>query len=76
MFPHNFSSGDYLSGYDAGDNFVFGLIYTTPDSADTIDAYMKYYGVVDTIENYMLDKMESKNNRICDDSDSIRGEEH
>ena len=37
---------------------------------------MLYEEVVDTMGDYMLDEMEWKNGKICDDSDSSCGEEH
>ena len=37
---------------------------------------MTYEGVVDTMGDDMLDEMEWKNGKICDDSDSTCGEEH
>ena len=35
IFPHKFSSGDYLFVYSGDDNNVVGFIHTTPDSEDT-----------------------------------------
>ena len=37
---------------------------------------MPYEEVVDTMGYYILDEMEFKNGKICDDSDSICGQEH
>ena len=52
------------------------MIQTNPESEDTPEADMKYEDVVDTIRDDMLDEMEWKNGKICDDSDSSCGEEH
>ena len=57
IFPHNLSSVDYLSIYDAGDNNVVGLIHTNPDSADTTEPYMKDEDVVDIMGYYIMDPM-------------------
>ena len=74
--PQKFFSGDYLFVYDAGEKNVVGLIYHTPDSEYTTEAYMKNDDVVDTIGYNMMEAMEHKNDNICDDSDYICGEEH
>ena len=74
--PHKLSSSSYFFVYDAGDNNVVGLIQPTPDNAYTLDAYMKYEDVVYTLGYDMLEAMERKNGKICDDSDSRSAEEH
>ena len=60
IFPHKFSSGDYLSIYDDGDNNIVVLIHPTPDSKDTLEAHMPYEDVFDTMRNDMLEEMEYK----------------
>ena len=52
------------------------LIKTAPDGADTLDFDIKYEEVDDTMGYDMLEAMEWKNGKICDDSDSIYGELH
>ena len=76
IFTQKFSSGDYFFVYSTCDiNFV-GLIHNTPDSTDTLEAYAIYEYVVDTMGYDMLEEMELKNVRICDDSDYSCGREH
>ena len=76
IFPHNFSFGDYLIVYDAGSNNVINLIHSTPYSEDTPYAYTPDEYVVDNMGDDMLEAMERKNGKICDDSDSSFREEH
>ena len=52
------------------------FIHPTPESADTPEAEMPYKKVDDTMEDDMMDEMEWKNGKICDDYDSRCGEEH
>ena len=75
-FSQNLYYGDYLFVYAYDDNNVVALINPTPESADTPEAKMPYEEVVDTMGYDMLDEMEQKNGKICDDSDYICGEEH
>ena len=51
-------------------------MHPTPESADNPEADMSYWEVVDTMVDNMLDEMEWKNGKICNESDSICGEEH
>ena len=74
--PQNFSSDDNLFFYTSGDNNVVRLIQPTPDSAYTMESYIKDEDVVDIMGYDVLDPMELKNVKICDDSDSSGGEEH
>ena len=76
IFPHKFSSDDYLFIYAAGDNNVVSLIYPNPDIEDTPEAYITYEDAVDTMGDDILEVMECKNGNLCDDSDPIFGEEH
>ena len=76
MFSQKLYSGDYSFVYASDDNNIVVLIQTTPESADTLEDNMPYEDVVDTMGGYMLDKMECKNGKICNDSDSSCGEEH
>ena len=69
-------NGDYLFVYDYDDNHVVVLIKTTPDGADTLDFDIEDEELADTMGYDMLEVMESKNCKICDDSDSIYGELH
>ena len=62
--------------YASDDNNVVVLIQPTPESSDTPEADMPYEGVVYTMGDYMLDEMEWKNGKICDESDHSCGEEH
>ena len=75
-FSQKFYSGDYLFVYASDDNNVDVFIQTTPYSADTPEDEMPYEEVVDTMGYDMLDEMEWKNGKICDDSDFRCGEEH
>ena len=52
------------------------MIHPTPENADTPEAEMPYEEVVDSMGDDMLDEMEWKNGKICDESDSSCGEEH
>ena len=65
IFTQNFSSGDYLFVYAYGDNNIVGLITPTPDSEDTLEAYIPDEDVVDTMEVDILEAMELKNGNIC-----------
>ena len=67
-FTQKFSSGDYLFVYAAGENNVVSLIQTNTYSEDTPDEYMSDQDVVDAMLNGMLEAMELKNGKICDDS--------
>ena len=57
VIPQNLSSGDYLFVCDYGYNNVVGLIQPTPDGPDTLAAYIKDEGVVDTVVDDMLETM-------------------
>ena len=72
IFPQNFSSGDYLFFYNPGENSVVG--FPTPDSEDTLEDYIPYQDVVDTMGDDMMEAMECKKIKICDDYDYIFGE--
>ena len=76
FFPQKFSYSDYLFVYTDGNNNVVDLIHTTPDSADTPEACMPDEDVVDIMGDDMLEAMELKNGKICDDSDYACGGEH
>ena len=52
------------------------MVQTNPDISDTPEADIPYEEVVDTMGNNIMDEMELKNGKICDDSDSRCGEEH
>ena len=52
------------------------MTHPTPESADTPKADMPDEVVVDTVGDDMMESMEWKNGKICDDSDSRCGEEH
>ena len=52
------------------------MIHTTPEIADTPEADIPYKEVVDTMVDDILDELEWKNGKICDENDSICGEEH
>ena len=73
FFTHKFSSGDYLSVYNTGDNNVVGLIHPTPDIEKTLEVYIPDQDVVDTMVADIMEAMELKNIKICDDSYSICG---
>ena len=75
-FSQKVYSSDYLFVYDSDNNNDVVLIHTTPENADTPEADIPYEEVVDTMGYDMLDEMEQKNGKICDDSDYICGEEH
>ena len=49
-------------------------MHTTPDSADTLSTYIPDEEVVGTMGDYMMEAMELKNGKICDQSDSRCGE--
>ena len=63
IFPHHFSSSDYLFIYAAGSNNSVGLIHPTPYSAYTPEVYIEYEDVVDTMGDYMMDATEHKMER-------------
>ena len=66
---------DYLFLYAYDENNVF-FIHPTTDSSYTPEAEIKYEDVVDNMVDDMLEAMEWKNDKICDDSYSRCGEEH
>ena len=74
IFSQKLYSGDYLFVYDADDNSVVGLIYPTPDSSDTLEDYIPDEDVFDTMGDDIMEAMELKNGKICDESDNICGE--
>ena len=74
IFPQRFSSGDYLFVYADGDNNVVGLIHSTLDSEDTPEYCVPDEYMVDTMGDNIMEEMERKNRKICDDSDSSFGE--
>ena len=55
--PHKFSSGDNYFVYDNDDNYVFGLIYITTESADTPDSEILGEDVVDTMGDDIIEAM-------------------
>ena len=76
IFLQKFSYGDSFFVYDADKDNIVGLIHNTPDSEDKLEAYMTYEDLVDTMGYDILEAMECKNGKICDESDSSFGEEH
>ena len=52
------------------------MIQPNLESADTPESEMTYEEVVDTMGYDILDKIEWKNGKICDDSNSSCEEEH
>ena len=75
-FPQKLYSGDYFFVYYSNENNVVSLIYTTLCIVDKLESGMLDEDVVDNMGYYMLEAMERKNCKICDDSDSRFGEEH
>ena len=76
ILPHKFSSSEYLLFYAADENNDVGLIHPTKESADTLEGDILYEDMIDTMGYDMLEAMQLKNDRICDNYDSIFGEEH
>ena len=76
IFTQNFSFGQYLFFYATGDNIVVGLIHLTTDNEGTPEAYMEDDDVVDNMGDDILEEMEQKNGKICDDYYSSFGKEH
>ena len=75
-FSQKFYSSDYLFFYAFDNNNVVVLVQNTTDITDTLEADMPYEEVVDTMVDNILDEMEWKNCKICNDYDSRCGEEH
>ena len=69
--PQKFSSGDYFLAYADGDSSVVSLLLYNPSSIYIPEAYMIYEDVFYTMIDGMLESMELKNGKICDDSDYI-----
>ena len=76
IFPQKFYSGNSLFVYDYGDNNVANLIHTTPYISDILEFYMPNEDVVGTVVDDILESMERKNIKICDDSHYRCGKEH
>ena len=76
IFPQKLSSGNYLCVYSGGHNNVVGLICTYTYNEDTPEDYMKNEDMVDTMVDDIMEEMERKNGKICDNSYSSCGEEH
>ena len=67
VFTHKFSYIENLFFYAAGENNVDHFIQFTPEIADTPESYIIDEDVVDTMGDDMMDAMELKNGKICDD---------
>ena len=49
LFTQRLSSSNYFFVYAAGENNVVGLIQPTPDITYTLEAYITYDDVIDTM---------------------------
>ena len=76
IFTQKLFSGDYLFVYDSDDNNVVVLIHPTSESEDTPEAEMPDQEVADTMGDDIMQEMELKKGKKCDDYDSICGQEH
>ena len=59
--------------HPSDDNNFVVLIHPTPEGADTTESDIIDQEVVDTMGDDILEVMESKNDKMYDDSDSLCG---
>ena len=75
-FSQKLFSGDYFSVYAYDENNVVVFIHPATESIDTLDDGMPYEEAVDTIVDDIIEAMEWKTFKICDESDSRCVYEH
>ena len=76
IFSQKLSFSYYSFVYAAGEDNCVGLLWPTPDGADTLEAEIIDEGASDTMVDDILEAMEHENGQIYDESDSGCGEEH